>query len=147
MEQEKVNTTPVQEQPQAEVPAKDNNKVYKLLSYIWILWLVGLFCKEKKDKSVRFHVGQGIILTIVATILSIAVSWINTGIIANIFRETVNIFGVTTTTVSGFGAAIMSILDLAVWVFQILFMVLGIVNAAKGKDEELPFIGKFAFYK
>lgn len=137
MEQEKVNTT----------PAKDENKVFKILSYIWILWLVGLFCKEKKDKSVRFHVGQGIILTIVVTILTIAVSWINDGIIANIFRETVTVFGTTMTVVSGFGAALMSILDIAVWVFNIICMVIGIKNAATGKDEELPVIGKFAFYK
>ena len=39
MEQENVNTT--------QTPAKDGNKVYKILSYIGILWLVGLFVKEK----------------------------------------------------------------------------------------------------
>lgn len=139
MEQENVNTT--------QTPAKDGNKVYKILSYIGILWLVGLFVKEKNDKSVRFHVGQGIILTIAGVIIAIAVSIINTVIIANIFTTTVNVFGMPVTTVSGLGVTIMSILDLAVYVFNILFMVLGIVNAAKGKDEELPFIGKFAFYK
>lgn len=139
MEQENVNTT--------QTPAKDNNKVYKILSYIWILWLVGLLVKEKNDKSVRFHVGQGIILTIAEVIVAVAVALINNVIIANIFTTTVNVFGMTMTTVSSAGATIMYILDLAVWVFQILFMVLGIVNAAKGKDEELPYIGKFAFYK
>jgi len=148
MEQEEVKTTevPVEEQAKAEAP-KSDNKVYKILSYIGILWLVGMFVKEKNDKSVRFHVGQGIILTIAGVIVSIAASIINNLIIANIFTTTVNVFGMPVTTVSGFGVTIMNILNLAVYVFNILFMVLGIINAAKGKDEELPYIGKFAFYK
>ena len=148
MENEEVKTTevPVEEQAKAEAPNSDN-KVYKILSYIGILWLVGLFVKEKNDKSVRFHVGQGIILTIAGVIVSVAVSLINTVVIANIFTTTVNVFGMPVTTVSGLGVTIMGILNIAIYVFNILFMVLGIVNAAKGKDEELPFIGKFAFYK
>ena len=151
MEQEEVKTTevPVEEQAKVEekAPVKDNNKVYKILSYIGILWLVGIFVKERNDKSVRFHVGQGIILSIAEVIVAVVVSLVNTLVIANIFKTTINVFGMPVTTVSGLGVTIMGILDIATWVFSILFMVLGIVNASKGKDEELPYIGKFSFYK
>ena len=41
-----------------------DTKVFKIVSYIGILWILGLFCGSKNDSKVRFHVGQGIILTI-----------------------------------------------------------------------------------
>ena len=123
-------------------------KVYKILSYIGILWLVGIFGKRKNDPSVRFHVGQGIILTICLVVLSIVVYLIKTFVIANIFVTEIEVWGVSMgKTVSGQGLAIMSFLDFAVWGVQILFMVLGIRNVCKGEDKELPVIGSHAFYK
>ena len=50
---------------------KDSTKVYKILSYIGILWIVGLFVQEKDDESVKFHVGQGMLVTIVAIVISL----------------------------------------------------------------------------
>ena len=50
---------------------KDSTKVYKILSYIGILWIVGLFVKEKDDESVKFHVGQGMLVTITAIVISL----------------------------------------------------------------------------
>lgn len=123
-------------------------KVYKILSYIGILWLVGMFGKRKNEPAVRFHVGQGIILTICTVILSIVIYLINTFVIANIFVTELEIWGVSMgKTVSGTGLAIMSFLDFAVWGVQILFMILGIRNVCKGEDKELPVIGSHAFYK
>lgn len=123
-------------------------KVYKILSYIGILWLVGMFGKRKNEPAVRFHVGQGIILTICSVILSIVIYLINTFVIANIFVTELEIWGVSMgKTVSSTGLAIMGFLDTAVWAVQILFMVLGIRNAAKEQEKELPVIGSHAFYK
>ena len=75
--------------------------------------------------------------------MSIAISIINRLVIANIFTTTNYILGVPYTTVSGFGVLIESALYLVVFVL----MIIGIVNAANGKEEELPVIGQFAFYK
>ena len=39
-----------------------NAKLYGILAYIGILWLVGMFVQpEKDDPFVRFHVNQGIV--------------------------------------------------------------------------------------
>lgn len=123
-------------------------KVYKILSYIGILWLIGMFGKRKNEPSVRFHVGQGIILTICSVALSVVVYLISTFVIANIFVTELEIWGVSMgKTVSGTGLAIMSFLDFAVWGVQIFFMVMGIRNVCKGQDKELPIIGSHAFYK
>lgn len=116
-----------------------NVKLYSILSYIGILWIVGLLVKEKSDKTVRFHVGQGMLLTL----LNIVISVINRAIIGNIFSVTEYVLGVPYRTVSGLGLAIEFILSLIPFVL----MIIGIVNASKCKEEELPVIGKFAFYK
>lgn len=116
-----------------------NVKLYSILAYIGILWIVGVLVKEKDNKTVKFHVGQGMLLTI----MSIAISIINRLVIVNIFTTTKYILGVPYTAVSGLGVLIESALYLAVFVL----MVIGIINAANGKEEELPVIGQFAFYK
>ena len=125
MEKKEVKEVTEQEKSK-ETLANDDNKVYKILSYIWILWIAGLFVKN--DKSVRFHVGQGMLITI----LDVAVAIIN---------ALVSLIGL------GILAIPMSLIVTVTWGFSIGAMVFGIVNAAKGKDEEIPIIGKFAFYK
>ena len=143
--------TPVSENIQAESQnsvninntSGDDTKVYKILAYIGILWLVGMFCSKKNDKSVRFHVGQGIMVTITVVALCIIVSIINSLVISNIFAT--SYWGIK--VVSGTGLAIMSFLNFAVSAVGITLEVLGIINAAKGRDKELPVIGSHAFYK
>lgn len=116
-----------------------NVKLYSILSYIGILWIVGILVKEKDNKTVKFHVGQGMLLTI----MSVAISIINRLVIANVFTTTKYIFGVPYTTISGFGLLIEFVLYALVFVL----MIIGIINASKEKEEELPVIGQFAFYK
>lgn len=120
---------------------KDNLKVYKVLSYIGILWIVGLLVPEKDNKSVKFHVGQGMLVTILWVVISV----INDIFVAQMFF--VNNFSywnfgenIVTTMLGG---TLMWMLSL----IPIVFSILGIVNALKDEDKELPLIGKFAFYK
>ena len=42
----------------------ENIKLYKILSYIGLLFIVALVVPEKDDPSLKFHCGQGMILTI-----------------------------------------------------------------------------------
>ena len=49
-----------------------NAKLFSILAYFPLLWLVGMFVEpEKNDPFVRFHVNQGIILTIAGAIISV----------------------------------------------------------------------------
>ena len=48
---------------------KDNTKIFSILSYIGILWLIGLLC-DKDNEVVKFHVNEGIWLTIIGAVIS-----------------------------------------------------------------------------
>ena len=95
-----------------------NAKLYSVLAYIGILWIVGLLA-AKDDVFVKYHVNQGLILFL----LGIAGSVI--GIIP--------ILGTIVAAVVG--------------VFCFVCFILGIVNAVKGEMKPLPFIGKFELIK
>ena len=115
-----------------------NIKLYSILSYIGILWIVGMLVKEKNDKTLKFHVGQGILLTCLDLIVGVI-----SGVISNIFVTTKYILGVPYTTTNGFGL----FLEFILYALIVVLAIIGIVNASKDKEEELPVIGQFAFYK
>ena len=119
--------------------SKTDVRVYNVLSYIGILWLVGLLGSDKDNKSVRFHVGQGILVTI----MWVVIGTINNLFIANIFRVNYLVYGVYTSDVSFFGIFIATVLKC----IPLVFSIIGIINAINRKDEELPYIGKYSFYK
>ena len=102
----------------------DNTKVFSVLSYIGILWLVGLIA-ERENPKVKFHVNQGIVLTIFSAALSIAVSILSAILIA----------------ISPVLFVISSLLWFVDSVVIIVWMVLGIINASKGINKPLPLIG------
>lgn len=106
--------------------ATSNGKLFSILAYLGILWVIGLFVDpEKNDPKVKFHVGQGIILTIANVALNVVSA------ILGMFMP----------------SFIMVILNMAIWAFSIIFMIMGIINANHGEEKELPVIGQFAFYK
>jgi uncharacterized membrane protein len=145
------------QQPQYQAPYQqpvakaDNSKIYKILSYVGILWLIGMFVTPEKDNpSVRFHVGQGIILTIVTVALSIVSAIFNAILSAvAVVEVTRTVWGIpyTDVGVAPWASVITTIVSLAVSAVSIILLVMGIMNVTKGKDEPLPIIGKFAFYK
>ncbi len=132
-----------------EVTTTTDTKVFKVLSYLGILWIVSLFVPCKDDKSVKFHAGQGMLLFIIEIGINIIWAIINNLVIKNIFRVEHTIFGYGTGQyyVSSIGIAISTIISLAISAVFIYFMVIGIINAIKDEDKELPFIGKYSFYK
>lgn len=95
-----------------------NDKLFGILSYLGILWLVGLLAG--KTEFTKFHANQGLVLFIADIIVGIAavipfVGWFIIGPVGGI----------------------------AVFVF----MILGIVNAAQGNMKPLPLIGKIQIIK
>lgn len=99
-----------------------NKKMYCILCYIPFLWLVGM-TQMPQDEDVKFHVNQGIILTIAGVAAVIA---------ASIFF---------------FIPVISTLLYLAGSIGWLVLAIMGIMNANNGVQKELPLIGKFQIYK
>ncbi len=93
---------------------KEKNIGMAILAYI--LFFVPLLTEAKKDPFVKFHVKQGLVLFI---------GWVAACIIA---------------AIPVFGWLVARLLNL----FLLVLMIIGILNAAKGKQESLPLIGKFS---
>ena len=109
----------------------EKNKGMAVLSYFSLLVLIPFFRVRKTSKYARFHMNQGIVLTIVEAIYEL-ISYIAVSIIMPISART--------------GILVETTLDLISIVFLILF-IMGIVNAASGKAKELPTFGKIRILK
>ena len=123
----------------------DNKKIYCILSYIGILWLIGLLVQEKDDPKVKFHVGQGMILSIIQIGLIIIVS-----IVLMIIRMVLfggGIWGAAAAYLSPTYNLISTILWLVFSIGPLVLAIIGILNAVNDKENKLPLIGNFAFYK
>ncbi|MBW2980890.1 DUF4870 domain-containing protein [Candidatus Woesearchaeota archaeon] len=102
--------------------SKKHTNLCAILAYllVGIIWYF-VDDKMKKDKFVKFHVKQAIVLMVAWILWSVAV-----GILMSITMFLL--------------APLMNLLMLVPWVF----VVLGIVNAINNKQKELPLIGKYA---
>lgn len=98
------------------------NKVYGILAYIGILFLVPLLAAPE-SKFAKFHANQGLTLFIGEVILGVA-WWVLVWI-----------------PILGW------LIGFAAWVFLIVLSVMGIINAANGKMEKLPVIGDIELLK
>lgn len=103
----------------------NGNKVFGILAYIGILFLVPLFA-AKDSQYARFHTNQGLVLFIAAKIVSGIFSVASLGLLA---------------------VPISIVLNLVVWAFNLGFMILGIVNACSGEAKVLPVIGKITILR
>ena len=101
----------------------NNTKLFSVLAYFSVLWLVGLLADPDNPK-VRFHVNQGILLSIFSAAYSLAMTVLNAAFtylpFLFIFTALLSVLG---------GAAVLAL------------MVWGIVNAAQDKEEPLPILG------
>lgn len=114
----------------AQFDSKDveDNKIISLFSYLGILFLIPMIAANQ-SKFAKFHVNQGIVLFIADLVL---------GVLMRIFGWTFGLIGL------GWIAAIV---NSALGVVILVFVILGIVNAVQGKAKRLPVIGKFEIYK
>ncbi len=95
-----------------------DNKVFAILAYIGILFLIPLIAAPK-SKFARFHANQGLVLFLADIITGILCAIPFTGIFAG--------------GILGFIIVVLAII--------------GIVAAAKGEMKELPIIGKYKILK
>ena len=122
----------------------DNRKLYSILSYVFGLWLIGMFAApEKDDPRVRFNVGQGMILTIAWAALAIGVIILTT-IVGAIFNTSWYGITVEVSIVSIIFSWLAWLGALGVYVWLMLIGILGVQN---DREKPLPIIGKLAFYR
>jgi len=116
------------------LPSNDE-KAFSILSYIGILWLVGLLA-DRENQNVIFHVNQGIILSIFEFALTFSLA-IAKAMIEGVFGF---VFG-GIKVLSWTGTAIGGLLSFTGWCLIVSYMIIGVVHAAQGKREPLPLIG------
>ena len=105
----------------------ENHKIFGILAYLSILWLVPLFA-AKDSPFAKYHANQGLVLFLVEIAL---------GIVLSIIYHLLDFIGLS------FLSLFLSLL----WLGVIGLMILGIINAAAGKCVPLPLIGKFKLIK
>lgn len=81
--------------------------------FTWIGWVIAFIIRDKDDELSLHHLNQGLILAIIASVATLI------------------------TRLRGLFAIVGEIADVAV----LLLCIMGIVRAAKGSDEPLPFVG------
>ncbi|MGN1249952.1 MAG: zinc ribbon domain-containing protein [Candidatus Spyradocola sp.] len=126
-----------------------NNRL-SLLSYLGILVLIPIFL-VKKSRFAKYHANQGLLLIIANVCVNLAVfllKLIASALVSGLGWLLLKMgnagAALTVSTVLGaVVSVIFGLLSFAVTVAVIALLVLGIVNAVKGKAKELPLIGRF----
>ncbi|HWS30281.1 MAG TPA: zinc-ribbon domain-containing protein [Clostridia bacterium] len=114
-------------------PALDDaqqNKAMGVLAYLGFLVLVPLFAAPNSQFA-RYHANQGLVL---------ALAEIAYGILVAILTP---ILWAISWTIGSIMSTVFSIL----WLAFLVFMILGIMNAAKGETKPLPLIGGIKLLK
>ena len=117
-----------------EADSRDE-KAFSVLSYIGILWLVGLLA-DRENPTVRFHVNQGIILSIFEFALAFTLTIVK-AMVSAVFVFALSGFPLF----SWLGTTINGLLTFAGWCLVLLYVLIGAVRAAQGRQEPLPLIG------
>lgn len=100
----------------------DKNKIFAVLAYLGILFLVPLLA-AKDSRFARYHTNQGVVLFLAAIICSVA--------------------GMILSFIPFVGCLFLP----AVMIGILVFVVLGVINAAQGACKPLPLIGQFKLIK
>lgn len=106
------------------------NKGLSVLAYLSILILIPVFA-AKGSKFARFHINQGLLLILADVVVNIAM----------------RLLGFALGFLGGIGALLYGIIELALSITILVLMIMGIVNAAKGRAKQLPIIGGFTIVK
>ena len=103
----------------AEDKVVEEGKIWAIISYLWILFLVPLLAK-KDNKFAVYHAKQGLVLFIASIIV-----WVVAFVLMFI-------------PILGW------IVGFILWILMFVLWLIGIINAATGKYSPLPVIGGYA---
>lgn len=105
----------------------EKNKIFGILAYLWVLFLVPLLAASDSPFA-KYHANQGLVLFLVWLVIAFVVT------VVNIILAWIGI---------PFIGAILFLL----YPLHLVLVVLGIVNAANGKAAPLPIIGGIQLIK
>ncbi len=108
----------------------EENKVMAILAYFGILALIPLFA-AKESPFARYHTNQGLVLAIACIAFGIVCGIVSAILVAISWR------------LAFIGSILLSLVGLAFTVLAII----GIINAAQGRNQELPIIGGIRILK
>lgn len=110
-------------QSPADQPDENQLKVIAAIGYLGILFILPLLMFPK-NKFAIFHANQGLLLFLAGIVGGVAVS-------------------VLAVITLGIGALLWPV----VWLFLVVLLIMGVVNALGGKMQRLPLIGNFDILK
>lgn len=108
------------------------NKVYGILCYIGILFIIPLFV-AKDSQYAKFHANQGLLLFIMKLILRIV--------------SRVLVFALNIGTLGLMHGIISDIVSIVIGIISLIFIIIGIANACSGEAKTLPIIGGITLIK
>lgn len=108
-----------------EFNTRNSKKILAIIAYIFPLWLAGLIIYPS-DENVNFHVKQGINLMVFFLTINLAINILNF-----IFILISPLFVMFTALIYTAGNILV-----------LCLIIIGCINAAKGKLKPLPIIGK-----
>ena len=126
MEEQTQSTTPQGNQSDVE-----KNKPLAIIGYILpFLFFIPLLTDGKNSKFAKFHLNQQLNLLIFWVL-----GWIVVSVLSVIFLMTIILI------------PLISILGLVFWIAMLVFLILGVISAAKGEMKKLPIIGGYELIK
>jgi uncharacterized membrane protein len=114
------------------------NKVFGILSYVWILCFVSLFAAPKESHYARFHANQGLVLFIFEVAGSI---------VFNILGVSSGVAVFSTWGIGWGPLAAIRILSTLYFLAMFALAVIGLIGAARGYEKPLPVIGGITILK
>ena len=107
-----------------------NNKEFAIVSYIPLVVFYILYLKKhKQSKYLRFHVNQGLLLSI---------GWILVVLVSTILTKVFEVEGLFIIKIP----FIISVITYILYSFIVLLNIFGLVNTIRNKSKKLPIIGK-----
>lgn len=106
------------------------NKVFGILAYIGILFLVPLLAAPDSQYA-KFHANQGIVLFITDIILGVCI----------------RIISAILAFIPFIGWVMSALISMVIGIFMLVLLILGIVNACSGEPKKLPVIGGITILK
>jgi len=111
--------------PDADAADIEQNKVYAVVGYLGILFLVPLLAAPN-SRYARYHANQGIVL------------FLATVVVTGGFYVLAHI---------PFLGRVLGLAGSVAWIVAFVFLILGIINAANGKCQPLPVLGGIQLLK
>ena len=101
--------------------ASKDSKFWAFLAYLLgIIGFVLVILVRRRDKFAMFHAKQSLVLFIACV-----VAWVAARIIS-------------------FVPFLGKLIDVVIWIVVFVLWLTGIINALKGREKQLPFIGRYA---